>query len=104
MLVIFGTAAILAWATIYLEPIYGDKGTQFGVYSASWFSGLLALLGVNVFCAVIRFPWKRHQTGFVITHLGILVLLFGCYLTRKGGIDAQLSVFRREDVARRPRG
>ena len=51
------------------------------------------LLAVNVLCtALIRFPWKRHQVGFVITHLGLLVLA-GCLLGRAGGIDAQLSVF-----------
>ena len=92
--VIFGTAAVLAWATVYVERIYGDKGVQFAVYGTWWFAGLLALLGLNVFCAAaIRFPWKRYQTGFAITHLGILVLLFGCLLTRRGGIDAQLPVY-----------
>ena len=80
--VIFGTAAALAWATVYVERIYGDKGVQFAVYGTWWFAGLLALLGLNVFCAAaIRFPWKRYQTGFAITHLGISVLLFGCLLT-----------------------
>ena len=54
---------------------------------------LNVLLAVNVLCAaLIRIPWKRHQTGFVITHAGILTLMFGAYLSRCEGIDALLRV------------
>ena len=42
---------------------------------------------------LIRFPWRRRQAGFVVTHGGILVLLAGCLLTRLCGIEAQLPVF-----------
>lgn len=86
-------AGVLAWATL-VERDYGAKAVHFGVYGTSWFAALSFLLGLNVLCAaLIRFPWKRYQTGFVITHAGILVLLLGCYLTWLGGIDAQMPVF-----------
>ena len=42
---------------------------------------------------LIRIPWRRRQTGFVVTHLGILVLLAGCLLTQRAGIEAQLPIF-----------
>jgi hypothetical protein len=87
------SAAVLAWAT-FVESRYGTDAVRFGIYGTWWFGALLAVLGANVLCAtLIRIPWKRYQTGFVITHAGILVLLIGCLLTRLGGIDAQLPVF-----------
>jgi hypothetical protein len=95
VLVISSSAIILAWAT-YVEREHGTAAVRFAVYGTWWFAALLGLLGVNVFCAaVVRFPWKRHQTGFVVTHAGILVLLAGCWLSRQGGIDAQMPVFER---------
>jgi hypothetical protein len=86
-------AVVLAWAT-YIESVHGTPAVHFGIYTAWWFVALHVLLGLNVFCAAaIRFPWKRRQTGFLIVHGGILVLLLGCLLTRLGGVDAQLAVF-----------
>ncbi len=93
VLLIFSLAAVLGWAT-FIEMDYGLKVVHFALYSSWWFGLLGALLAVNIFCAaVIRYPWKRYQTGFVITHIGLLTLLFGCLLTRRGGIDAQMAIF-----------
>ena len=73
---------------------YGTAAVHFGIYGTWWFAGLLGLLGLNVLsAALIRFPWKKHQTGFVITHAGIILLLIGCLQSRLGGIDAQLPIF-----------
>ena len=86
-------AAILAWATV-VESIHGTEAVHFAIYDAWWFAALLGLLGVNVLCAaLIRFPWRRYQTGFLITHAGILVLLVGCIYSAASGIDAQLPLF-----------
>jgi hypothetical protein len=93
VVLISALAATLALTTI-LDSWYGNEAAQFGVYRTTWFAALLMLLGVNVLCAaLIRLPWKQYQTGFVITHLGILVLLAGCFLTRLGHIDAQMHIF-----------
>ncbi len=84
---------ILAWAT-FIEQAYGSAASRFGVYRTGWFAGLAVLLGLNVFfAAAVRFPWKRHQTGFVITHAGILVLLTGSMLSALHGIDAQMRIY-----------
>lgn len=93
VVLIFAAAVVLAWGT-FVESELGTPAVQFGVYGTWWFTLLNVLLATSIFCAaLVRFPWKRHQTGFVITHLGLLVLLFGCWLTRRGWIDAQLPVF-----------
>ncbi len=84
---------VLAVAT-FIETSYGASAARFAVYRAWWFTLLGGLLAINVlFAAIVRFPWKRHQTGFVITHAGIIVLLVGAFWTAREGIDAQLSIY-----------
>lgn len=100
VLLITSMVVMLIWAT-FIESYFGAPAARFGIYGTWWFLALNALLGMNVLCAaLIRFPWKKHQTGFVITHAGILVLLFGCYLSYRGGIDAQLPVYEQESAYR----
>ena len=86
-------ACVLAWAT-GMESKYGAAAAHFAVYDSRWFTAINVLLAGNVLCAVlIRFPWSRRQTGFLITHTGILVLLAGCLASQRYGIEAQLPVF-----------
>lgn len=93
VVLIFSSAAVLGLAT-FVESKYGTPAVQFGMYGTWWFTALNALLALSIFCAAaIRFPWKRHQTGFVITHIGLLTVLFGCLMSRKNGIDAQMPIF-----------
>jgi hypothetical protein len=78
----------------FVEATFSTGVVQFYVYRAWWFGALYGLLAVNIFCAAaIRFPWKRHQTGFVITHIGLLTLLFSGVLSRTHGIDSQVHVW-----------
>ncbi len=73
-------AGSLAYATIYVEKNYGTIAVNEWVYESAWFSILLAFLATNILCAaLIRFPWKKRQTGFVVTHAGLLVLIFGAW-------------------------
>lgn len=90
--VILGLAAFLAIGTAY-EARYSPRAAGEMVYQSPLFVGILALLALNVLAAaVIRFPWKRHQTGFVITHAGILVLLAGCLVGQRWGVDGRLTL------------
>ena len=57
-------AASLAFAT-WFESSYGTSAAQDYVYKSTWFAVLLAFLAINILCAaLIRYPWKRRQTGF----------------------------------------
>ena len=86
-------AVVLAWAT-FVENAYGPNVSLFAIYRTWWFDVLLALLGVNVLCSMLgRLPWRRGQVPFVIAHVGILILLIGCFVTSRYGIEAQLTVF-----------
>ena len=83
---------VLVWATV-VEKLYGTPAVHFAIYDAGWFFALHALLALNVLSAIlVRFPWRR-QTGFLVTHAGILVLLAGCLASQLGGTKAQLPVF-----------
>ncbi|HTK73868.1 MAG TPA: hypothetical protein VL371_01350, partial [Gemmataceae bacterium] len=51
-------AAVIA-ATTIVEADYGRSYAQWYVYHSGWFVALLAVLGVNIFCAAMsRWPWK----------------------------------------------
>src|SRR5205823_9300245 len=61
------------------------------VYHTWWFALLMVFLAVNILCAALKkYPWKRHQIGFLITHAGLLVLVFGGLLTNLGGVEGKM--------------
>ena len=83
-------AGYLAVGTIY-ESKFGTRAASVMVYQSFAFYGVMALLALNVMAAAIaRFPWKRHQAGFVVTHIGIEVLLLGCLIGARRGIDGRM--------------
>jgi hypothetical protein len=58
------------------------------------------ILGANILCAaLIRFPWKRRQTGFVITHAGLLIVLAGSWFSLKYGDEGQVAMLEGETAA-----
>lgn len=89
--VLISLLAVVLGVGTFVESGFGTEAVKFGVWNTWWFTLLNALLAVSIFsAAAIRYPWKRHQTGFVITHIGLLVLLAGCLMSQRGGIDAQI--------------
>lgn len=92
IILILSLAFFLASATIY-EAKYGTQAVQHVVYGNQAFVLLMALLAINVMAAVlVRYPWKKKQTGFIITHIGIEVLLAGCLISMRSSIDGQVSL------------
>jgi len=90
-------AATFGFGT-FVESFYGTPTAQFFIFQTWWFNLLGVMLAINIACAaLIRFPWKRHQTGFVITHIGLLTMLFGLTMSRMTGIDAQMTIFEHQD-------
>ena len=93
VVLILSLACLLGLAT-FVEANFGTAAVGFLIYHTWFFSALLALLATNIFCAAaIRFPWKRHQTGFVITHIGLLTLLTGSAISDRGSVNSQMLVF-----------
>jgi hypothetical protein len=90
-LVVALVAAVVV-ATV-LATKHGREYSQWFVYHTMWFVALLIAISMSVFSAAyVRYPWKRHQTGFVITHAGLLMLLIGSLLTIWRGMQGQLVV------------
>lgn len=76
-----------------LESAYGAQAAKLLVYQTPWFSALLILLGINLAAAAAdRLPWRKKHTGFLLTHLGIIMILLGSLVTQKGMIDGQMSL------------
>lgn len=74
-----------------IESRYGADAGRILVYNASWFSILIVLIAVNLAAAAFdRIPWQKKHIGFVITHLGIIVILAGSLLTQKKMVDGQI--------------
>ncbi len=100
VLLLMALATVIAVATV-LEADHGRSYAQWHVYHSRWFVALLVLLGVNIFSAAVsRWPWKRHQTGFVVTHGGLLVLLAGSVQTFLGGVDGQVTLAEGESASK----
>jgi len=87
---------LLAWAT-FVENKYGAGVSQFAIYRTWWFDVLLTVFGGNVLCALLyRLPWRWGHMPFVVAHIGVLILLIGCWVTSRYGLEAQLTVFEGE--------
>ena len=92
-------AAVLAYATFF-ESWYGVAAVQEWIYRSPGFAVLLAFLGMNILCAaLIRYPWKKRQTGFVITHAGLLTVLAGSLITFRFADEGQVSLAEGGDAS-----
>ncbi len=82
----------VAYGTI-IESNYNAEYAGMAIYKSTWFGLLIILLWINIFAATIsRIPFKQHHTGFVITHIGLLTLLIGGFITNSNGVDGQLVI------------
>lgn len=83
---------VVAYGTV-VESRYNTEYAGLVIYKSWPFSVLLLCLWLNIFFATIsRIPFKKHHVGFVITHIGLLSLLAGGFITARWGIDGQLSI------------
>lgn len=85
-------AGVLSYATFY-ESRFGTAAVNEYIYRTKWFEVLLAFLGINVTCAAtIRYPWTKRQTGFVITHIGLIVLILGSWWDARTADEGQVAM------------
>jgi len=73
-------------AMLLLVAAYGVAVNFIG---PATFNAIVILLGM-VYAAAVHGWHRRHQAGFVVTHLGVVVLLIGSLQTFLGGIEGQL--------------
>lgn len=81
---------VCAAATVY-ESLHGTPAAQRAVYQTAWFTALLSLFGVCAACSMLkRWPFQWVQAGFVMAHVGIVLILAGSLLSLHIGLDARL--------------
>src|SRR6187397_1374387 len=82
--------------TIY-ESSFDAKVARAYVYGARWFNLWLLLLVANLaVSALSRWPWRKHHLAFLVTHLGIITLLFGSLIARIWGTEGTITLFKGE--------
>lgn len=92
VILILSIAFALSAGTVY-ESKYSAAVAGQMVYRSWWMQILLWLFIVNLSAAAFsRWPWKRHHIGFLITHLGLIVLLLGSWITQRSGVDGILAL------------
>lgn len=92
---------VLLIVSTSVESKLGTAKAQRFFYQAGWFDAFLALLGVNILSStILRWPFKRKHTGFIVTHTGILALLVGSLLTRLTGAEGQMALYEGQSTGR----
>ncbi len=92
-------AAAMVIGTTY-ESVVGTPLAQADVYHSIWFDVLLGLMAINLTaCTLNRYPYRPHQAGWIMTHIGILVILAGAVISRNWGIDGQLMLAEGQNLS-----
>ena len=92
LLTVLTVASIVG--TIY-ESNLDAKVARAYIYNAPWFGFWMLMLATNLICvALSRMPWKKHHTGFIVTHLGIVTMLAGAWIGRTWGIEGTMTIFK----------
>ena len=99
VLILIALAAAMSVGTV-LESRFDTATAQYYVYRAPWFHALLTLLGVLIAAVMVdRWPWKKRQIPFLMAHIGILMMLFGSWLTDQKGLDGWIRINEGETSA-----
>ncbi|MEK6622963.1 MAG: cytochrome c biogenesis protein ResB, partial [Planctomycetota bacterium] len=69
------------------------------VFYSYWFSFLLVLLCANLICCTIK-RWKNTfmQTGFILTHLSLILILLGGVIKFQTGVKGGVNVYEGKTV------
>ncbi len=90
ILVVFAVA--IGKAT-FIESAHGATAARDLVYNARWFELLLALFVLNLLAVFVdRLPYTARQTGFVVTHVAMVVILVSAAVTRYLGYEGTMHI------------
>ena len=90
--IILSIAVITAVGT-FVEAEYDAFAAKKLVYDTFWMYGAMLALATSLIAVMIdRLPWKKRHAGFVLAHIGILMILWGSVLTLKGGVDGSMRI------------
>lgn len=90
--IIIAIAFLTAIGTI-VEARYDAFAAKKLVYDTPWMMAIMILLAVNLIAVMVdRWPWKRRHAAFVCAHIGIIILMFGQWVTTEFGLDGTMRV------------
>ncbi len=88
-----GTLSLTLAVATKFNSAYGMNAANDYIYQTRGFALLMAFLGINVLCAaLIRYPWVKRQTGFLITHVGLLVVIGASYWAAQSSDEGLLGM------------
>lgn len=90
--VMVALTGLIMWGTI-VESQY-DAWTAGQVVYRSWMMHIVMVLLVYNLAMVIidRLPWKKNHYPFILVHIGIILLIFGGWVTQKYGLDGSMPI------------
>jgi len=101
-LILLATIAIACAAATVAESEFSTKVAQVYIYKAPWFLIWLGVLCINLFAVTItRWPWEKKHTGFIVTHYGIITLLFGAIVGLQTGFEGNVTLHKDKPPVRK---
>lgn len=93
-IVIILLLAFLTAIGTLVEAHYNDAAAaQKFVYHSIWMYSTMAALAICLIAVMVdRWPWRQRHTGFVLAHIGILIIMVGSLVTRYFGIDGSMAL------------
>ena len=93
--ILLSVLIVVSIAGTIFESKFDADTARIWFYEAPWFHLWLLFLAANLICsAFMRYPWKRHHTGFLLTHLGIIVVMIGAVIGWIWGIEGTMTLFK----------
>ncbi len=87
---------ILVRATIYETQVgtrLGSEAAYASYYNSPLMGLILVLFFTTLYCATMRkWPFRLSQTGWLLTHSGLLILLVGCMIMYWGSFQGSLQI------------
>lgn len=93
--ILLAVLILVSIAGTIFESKFDADTARIWFYEAPWFHLWLLFLGANLTCsAFMRWPWKKHHTGFLLTHLGIITVMVGAIIGWIWGIEGTMTLFK----------
>lgn len=76
-----------------IESKYDAWTAQKLIYKSWMMYVTMGLLVYNLAIVMVdRLPWKKNHYPFLLVHIGIIVLIYGGWVTQKFGLDGNMSI------------
>jgi ResB-like family len=92
VVIIIALGAMTAWGT-FVEAKYDAEAAGKLVYNSPMMFALMGIFAINLIAVMVdRWPWQEKHTGFVLAHIGLLLLLLGAWMTKYYGVDGSMTI------------